>query len=203
MSGRRRFGAVVAAVVAVVAAAALLAFLLTRGDGRDVTAPPVPSATGPTTGEPEPEVAPLTGLVIDHDIDHPAVAVKVSDVRQAHPQLGVDRADIVFVEAPESEEEFRRVGGEIDAWLLANMVPTGNSPVLPAERLKAFGFDIAIYPTAALAAMCAALEQSFRHLAAHGSTQGAPVPAYTMAQLHELVGFPEIWAFEKRFAEVQ
>ncbi|MGB8154786.1 MAG: isocitrate lyase/PEP mutase family protein, partial [Pseudolabrys sp.] len=37
-------------------------------------------------------------------------------------------ADIIFVEAPESEEEFRRVGGEIDAWLLANMVPTGKSP---------------------------------------------------------------------------
>src|SRR5215204_94808 len=39
-------------------------------------------------------------------------------------------ADIIFVEAPESEDEFRRVGGDsIDAWLLANMVPTGKSPV--------------------------------------------------------------------------
>jgi len=27
------------------------------------------------------------------------------------------------------------------------------------------------------------------------------VPAYTVAQLHDLTGFPDIWAFEKRFAE--
>ncbi len=110
-------------------------------------------------------------------------------------------ADVVFVEAPESEEEFRRLGGEIDCRLLANMVPTGKSPVVSAERLKAYGFAIAIYPAAGMAVVCAALEQNYRHLARHGSTAGSPVPAYTMAQLHELTGFPEVWAFEQRFGE--
>ena len=110
-------------------------------------------------------------------------------------------ADIVFVEAPESEEEFKRVGGEIDAWLLANMVPTGKSPVVPADTLKAYGFEIAIYPAAGMAVVCAALDANYRYLKGHGSTEGSPVPAYTMAQLHELTGFPEVWAFEKRFAE--
>jgi 2,3-dimethylmalate lyase len=111
-------------------------------------------------------------------------------------------ADIVFVEAPESEDEFRRVGDEVDCWLLANMVPTGKSPVVPAERLKAFGFDIAIYPAAGMAVVCAALEANYGHLRRTGSTDGSPVPAYTMAQLHELTGFPDVWAFEQRFAEV-
>jgi 2,3-dimethylmalate lyase len=111
-------------------------------------------------------------------------------------------ADVVFVEAPESEEEFRRVGGEIDAWLLANMVPTGKSPVVPSDKLKSFGFDIAIYPAAGMAVVCAALEHNYRHLATTGSTEGSPVPAYTMAQLHELTGFPDVWAFEKKFAEL-
>jgi 2-methylisocitrate lyase-like PEP mutase family enzyme len=110
-------------------------------------------------------------------------------------------ADIVFVEAPESEEEFKRVGGEIDAWLLANMVPTGKSPVVPAGTLKAYGFEIAIYPAAGMAVVCAALDANYRYLKGHGSTEGSPVPAYTMAQLHELTGFPEVWAFEKRFTE--
>jgi 2-methylisocitrate lyase-like PEP mutase family enzyme len=110
-------------------------------------------------------------------------------------------ADIVFVEAPESEDEFKRVG-DIDCWLLANMVPTGKSPVVSAEKLKAFGFDIAIYPSAGMSVACAALEASYGYLKSHGSTDGSPVPAYTMAQLHELTGFPEVWAFEQRFAEV-
>ena len=110
-------------------------------------------------------------------------------------------ADIVFVEAPESENEFERVGNEVDCWLLANMVPTGKSPVVSAEKLKSFGFDIAIYPSAGMSVVCAALEASYQYLKSHGSTSGSPVPAYTMAQLHELTGFPDVWEFEKRFAE--
>jgi 2,3-dimethylmalate lyase len=111
-------------------------------------------------------------------------------------------ADIIFVEAPESEEEFRRVGEDIDAPLLANMVPTGKSPVVSARTLKRFGFAIAIYPSAGMAVACAAFEANYRYLKEHGSTEGSPVPAYTMAQLHDLVGFPDVWEFEKRFAEV-
>ena len=110
-------------------------------------------------------------------------------------------ADVVFVEAPETEDEFERVGQEVDAWLLANMVPTGKSPVVPADTLKRFGFDIAIYPAAGMAVACAAFEANYRHLKEHGSTDGSPVPAYTMAELHDLVGFPDVWAFEKRYAD--
>jgi 2,3-dimethylmalate lyase len=110
-------------------------------------------------------------------------------------------ADIIFVEAPESEDEFKRVGEAIEAPLLANMVPTGKSPVVAADTLKSFGFDIAIYPSAGMAVVCAAVEANYRHLKEHGSTEGSPVPAYTMAQLHDLVGFPDVWEFEKRYAE--
>ena len=110
-------------------------------------------------------------------------------------------ADVIFVEAPESEEEFARVGGEIDAWLLANMVPTGKSPEIPAARLAEMGFALAIYPTVGVAAACAALRATYEHLRAEGSTEGAPVPSFTMDELHELVGFPDVWAFERRFAE--
>lgn len=52
-------------------------------------AAPVPP---PTTA------APLTGLRVAGDLDHPAVAIKVSDERGALPQVGVDRADLVIVE---------------------------------------------------------------------------------------------------------
>ena len=93
------------------------------------------------------------------------------------------------------------MGDSIDAWLLANMVPTGKSPVVSAARLKRFGFDIAIYPSAGMAVACAAMEANYRYLKENGSTEGSPVPAYTMAQLHELMGFPDVWEFEKRYAE--
>ncbi len=110
-------------------------------------------------------------------------------------------ADIVFVEAPESADEFRRVGDSIDAWLLANMVPTGRSPEIPRDDLKAWGFDIAIYPSAGMGVVCAALEQNYAWLKKQGSTLGSPVPAFNMAQLHELVGFPDVWEFERKYVE--
>ena len=107
-------------------------------------------------------------------------------------------ADVVFVESPETEEEFRRIGGEIDAWLLANMVPTGRSPEVAGDTLRQWGFDIAIYPALGMGVAAAALEAGYRYLEKRRSTIGLDVPAYTMDQLHELVGFPELWDFERR-----
>jgi len=95
------------------------------------------------------------------------------------------------------------VGSELggSAKLLANMVPTGKSPVLSAGKLKSFGFSIAIYPSAGMAPVCSALRSSYEFLLKNGSTEGSPVPAYDMKQLHELVGFQDVWDFEKKHVE--
>ena len=113
-------------------------------------------------------------------------------------------ADIVFVESPETEDEFRRVGDELraKAWLLANMVPTGRSPEIARETLVDYGFSIAIYPSAGMAAACAALEGAYSHLLAHGCTQGSPVPAWDMRRMHDLAGFQDVWDFERKYSEV-
>jgi hypothetical protein len=64
----------------------------------------VTTAGGPTptptpTEDTRPR-APLTGKLVAEGsrLDHAAVAVKVSDVQSAHPQFGVNDADLVFVE---------------------------------------------------------------------------------------------------------
>ena len=114
-------------------------------------------------------------------------------------------ADILFVEAPESEEEFKRVGAELSssAKLLANMVPTGKSPVVSAEKLKSYGFSIAIYPSAGMGAACSAIESAFSYLKKHQTLEGSTVPAYDMKQMHELVGFQDVWDFEKKHVETR
>jgi 2-methylisocitrate lyase-like PEP mutase family enzyme len=112
-------------------------------------------------------------------------------------------ADIVFIESPESVDEFRRVGealADCGARLIANMVPTGRSPEIPAAELQQMGFSLAIWPGALMTAACAAMEQTLQHLLAHGSTLNCPAPAFTMNRLHELVGFPDVWSFEQRWA---
>jgi Protein of unknown function (DUF3048) C-terminal domain/Protein of unknown function (DUF3048) N-terminal domain len=69
------------------------------------TPPPTPSPTPSLTPSPSPSVDtrprwPLTGKLLEDEADarHAAVAVKVPDNRYEHPQRGIDKADIVFVE---------------------------------------------------------------------------------------------------------
>ena len=164
---------------------------------------------------PNRRVVPLADMVrkIEVALDSRASADTLIIARtDARAGLGLDEAiergrayaeagaDIVFVEAPESEDEFARVGQAIDCALLANMVPSGKSPVLSAGRLKGLGFDIAIYPSIGMTTVCAALDAAYSHLRSHGCSADMAVPAYSMSQLHELVGFPDVWAFEEKFA---
>ena len=111
-------------------------------------------------------------------------------------------ADVVFVESPESEEELQKVGATIDAPLLANMVPNGRTPVIPAETLKEWGFNIAIYPSSGFSAIAETLRQAYTHLHENGTTIGTPVKTYEDGNrsMHELMGFQDVWEFEKKWA---
>jgi 2-methylisocitrate lyase-like PEP mutase family enzyme len=109
-------------------------------------------------------------------------------------------ADIVFIESPETEDEMKRIGQEIDAPLLANNVEGGRTPILPAETLKSYGYNIAIYPAVGFLSMAAALERAYGHLLAHGDSNALPAQdSYGFDRMNTLMGFPEVWEFEKRW----
>ncbi len=94
MARAHRTAVAVVAVLTLIGAAAIIGVFAALDQEAPVGRAPSPTAV------PQPTRAPLTGEIVgeDADLDHPAVAIKVSDVEQAHPQVGVDRADIVFVE---------------------------------------------------------------------------------------------------------
>jgi 2-methylisocitrate lyase-like PEP mutase family enzyme len=109
-------------------------------------------------------------------------------------------ADIVFVESPETEAEMERIGGEIEAPLLANMVEGGRTPILPAARLKQIGYNVAIYPSVGFLAVAAALERVYGHLKQAGDSNGLPEQeSYGFGRMCQLMGFPDVWEFEKRW----
>jgi 2-methylisocitrate lyase-like PEP mutase family enzyme len=60
-------------------------------------------------------------------------------------------ADIVFVEALESEEEMRRACAAIGRPMMANMADGGRTPIRSAEELAAIGYACAIFPAMAQA----------------------------------------------------
>ncbi len=109
-------------------------------------------------------------------------------------------ADIIFVESPESEAELAEVGRRIGKPLLANMVNGGRTPMLPADHLKALGFSIAIYPAIGFLSAGEALRRAYTDLKQNGTTTSA-VPMYSFSDFNKLIGFEDVWEFERRYAE--
>ena len=106
-------------------------------------------------------------------------------------------ADVLFVESPESEEEMRTIGRAFDLPLVANMVEKGRTPLLSREELQALGFRLAIFPVTALLAALRAMSGVYAHFRDTGSSAGVAVPLHDFADLTKLMGFEDIWEFDR------
>ena len=76
-----------------------------------------------------------------------AIAVKglPEAVDRAHRCMEAG-ADWVFFEAPETVEQMRQIPHLVSAPTLANMIPGGKTPILPATELESMGFAAVIFP---------------------------------------------------------
>ena len=97
----------------------------------------------------------------------------------------------------------RRIGSSFDLPLLANMVEGGRTPVLGREQLEAIGYKLAIFPVTALLSAVQAMKAVYASMLQTGSSAGAATPLMPFTELTALMGFEEVWAFEKRYAELQ
>jgi 2-methylisocitrate lyase-like PEP mutase family enzyme len=94
------------------------------------------------------------------------------------------------------------IGRELgDMTLIANMVEGGRTPMLSNARLAEIGYAVAIYPIAGLLSAAAALETVYRQIRETGSSLGSSAPLYTFSEMNRLMGFEDVWAFNKAHAE--
>lgn len=110
-------------------------------------------------------------------------------------------ADLLFVESPESEEEMRTIGRSFNLPLVANMVERGRTPVLSRDDLAGLGYKLAIFPVTAMLASVHAMTQVYQQFKDTGSSAGSATPLYDFGALTQLMGFEDVWDFEKRYAE--
>jgi 2-methylisocitrate lyase-like PEP mutase family enzyme len=107
-------------------------------------------------------------------------------------------ADIIFLEAPESEDEMRRFCAAMRKPCLANLVPGGKTPVLPPPQLQAIGYKLALYPVMLLSSSIAAMQATLAAL--HPDAAAAPAPpSISFTELQQVVGFPDYWERETRY----
>src|SRR5262249_35242446 len=106
-------------------------------------------------------------------------------------------ADIIFLEAPESEDEMRRYCKAMTKPCMANMIPGGKTPVLPPKKLEEIGYKLALYPVMLVSSAIAAMQATLKAL--RPGSNGAPPAALSFSELQNVVGFPDYWERETRY----
>ena len=103
-------------------------------------------------------------------------------------------ADVLFVEAPQSLGEMRKICAEFSDQipLLANMVEGGKTPILCANDLAALGYKIAIFPGGAVRAISHHLEAYYISLLANGSNESFSSKMHNFDDLNDLIGTKEL-----------
>jgi 2-methylisocitrate lyase-like PEP mutase family enzyme len=107
-------------------------------------------------------------------------------------------ADVLFPEALTSEEEMRNACAALDKPVMANMSNGGYSPVPHTSVLEEIGYAYAIYPSLTSLAAAAAMEKALIDLKEQGI--GQPDGLFSFNEFCSLIGFEDVWAFEKKWA---
>lgn len=109
-------------------------------------------------------------------------------------------ADAVFVEAPRSVDELRRVAGEVTGvTLMANMVEGGKTPLLTPNELRDLGFALVVSPLTALLAATRALRDALELLHANGTTRDHPDIGLSFGDMLRVVDLPTHVARDARY----
>jgi len=101
-------------------------------------------------------------------------------------------ADLIFVEAPESVEQMRRIIREVKAPHMANMLPGGKTPMLTAKELQEIGYSVVAYATACTYTITKAVRDLFETLHQTGTTAGLEDRMVKFDEFNRLVGLEEI-----------
>ena len=108
-------------------------------------------------------------------------------------------ADVIFVEAPQTEDEIQRVAREVRAPLLANMVIAGRTPAVKFSELERMGYKIVIYPAVCMAAAIPAMERALA-LLRERETDWHEGPALSPLEIFRKVGFDWWQGIEQKYA---
>lgn len=147
-------------------------------------------------------------VAVDARSSRDFVVIARSDARESEGLDGVLRrmeayskagADVLFPEALHSEEEMRKACATLDKPCMANMSNHGKTPVPPAAVLAEIGYAYAIYPSLTSLAACAAMEKALIDLKQDGI--GQPDGLFDFSEFCSLIGFEDVWAFERKWGK--
>jgi len=108
-------------------------------------------------------------------------------------------ADVVFVEAPQSEDELREIPKKIVAPLLANMIENGVTPNFSANELKSMGYSMVVFPLSGLYGATYAMKKIFSHLKKNGTTKSCTDMMLDFNEFNDLVELSKFMQMEEKY----
>lgn len=108
-------------------------------------------------------------------------------------------ADVLFVEAPESEAQVEAIAARLPGPKLINVFRGGKTPLLPAERLAELGYRVAILPSDLQRAAIRAMEETLEAIGRDGNASAVDDRLASFAERDEIVGLGAYRALDERY----
>lgn len=119
-----------------------------------------------------------------------AVSVEGVDAAMERAQAYVDAgADMIFAEAVETLDVFKRFSDELGVPVLANLTEFGRTPAFTLDQLGGAGVRMALYPLTAFRAMNAAARATYEAIRRDGSQQAILDSLQTRDELYEVLNY--------------
>ena len=123
----------------------------------------------------------------------------IGDAIQRVNEYAKAGADFVIVDAPRTVDELRRIGEEVTAPVMVNLVEGGKTPYLSKEELQRLGFSLVCYPGVCTLSVIHTLQMILRELKTTGSTQKYKDLIGVLKDHNELVNDAYYRALEQKY----
>jgi methylisocitrate lyase len=108
-------------------------------------------------------------------------------------------ADIIFLEAARSLDDYREAAKAVDVPILANLTEFGQTPLFTLDELAGAGVAIALYPLSAFRAMSAAALRVLETIRRDGNQAAVVGEMQTRAELYDVLDYH---AYESRMDDL-
>ena len=98
-------------------------------------------------------------------------------------------ADMIFAEAVETLEDFRRFSEAVQVPVLANLTEFGRTPNFSLQQLQSVGVQMALYPLTAFRAMNAAAKVAYETIRETGSQKSILGRLQTRDELYQILDY--------------
>jgi 2-methylisocitrate lyase-like PEP mutase family enzyme len=109
-------------------------------------------------------------------------------------------ADMIFVEAPTSESEIAEIAKRLPGLKLINMFAGGKTPLIPVQKLEAFGYHVVIIPSDTQRAAIKAMQRVLATIARDGSAAAMAGDMVSFKDRELIVDTPAYIERDRRYA---